>query len=133
VATGWISAPPSYRGPFGPQRWDRSGGTHDNSATVAAPVGRWRGACGSILVIQDIDTWQFIVNTATTIVTFLVTALLQNTQTRNDQSTQDKLNALADAVAIPMTHTADIHDRRGLHDVVTELRDAVGLEDRESS
>ncbi|OKI65580.1 low affinity iron permease family protein [Micromonospora sp. CB01531] len=87
----------------------------------------------SILVIQNIDTWQLIINTATTIVTFLLVALLQNTQTRNDQSTQDKLNALAEAVAELMTHTADIHDRRGLHDAVTELRDAVGLEDRESS
>ncbi len=87
----------------------------------------------SILVIQDIDTWQLIINTATTIVTFLLVALLQNTQTRNDQSTQDKLNALAEAVAVLMAHTADIHDRRELHDAVTELRDAVGLEDRESS
>jgi low affinity Fe/Cu permease len=87
----------------------------------------------SILVIQSIDTWQLIINTATTIVTFLLVALLQNTQTRNDQSTQDKLNALAEAVAVLMTHTADIHDHRGLHDAVTELRDAVGLEDRESS
>jgi low affinity Fe/Cu permease len=87
----------------------------------------------SILVIQDIDTWQLIINTATTIVTFVLVALLQNTQTRNDQSTQDKLNALAEAVAVLMTHTADIHDRRGLNDAVTELRDAVGLEDRESS
>jgi low affinity Fe/Cu permease len=87
----------------------------------------------SILVIRDVDTWQLIINTATTIVTFLLVALLQNTQTRNDQSTQDKLNALAEAVAVLMAHTADIHDRRGLHDAVTELRDAVGLEDRESS
>ncbi|MEV6927346.1 low affinity iron permease family protein [Dactylosporangium sp. NPDC051485] len=67
----------------------------------------------SILVIQNVDTWQLIINTATTIVTFLLVALLQNTQTRNDQSTQDKLNALTEAVA--------------------ELRDAVGLENRESS
>lgn len=87
----------------------------------------------SIVVIGNVDTWQLIINTATTIVTFLLVALLQNTQTRNDQATQDKLNALAEAVGILMSHTADIHDRQELHDAVAELRDAVGLEDRESS
>jgi hypothetical protein len=29
--------------------------------------------------------------------------------------------------------TADIHDRSELHDAVAELRDAVGLEDKESA
>src|SRR5690348_8256267 len=34
------------------------------------------------IVFFPIDTWQLIINTATTIVTFLLVALLQNTQTR---------------------------------------------------
>jgi hypothetical protein len=34
----------------------------------------------SIFVLPDVDTWQLIINTATTIVTFLLVALLQNTQ-----------------------------------------------------
>jgi len=87
----------------------------------------------SIAVIQDINTWQLIINTATTIVTFLLVALLQNTQTRNDEATQDKLNALAQATAVLMTHLADIHERGELHEAVTELRDAIGLEDKESA
>ena len=44
------------------------------------------------------DTWQLIINTVTTIITFLMVALLQNTQTRNDLATQHKLNAIADAL-----------------------------------
>jgi low affinity Fe/Cu permease len=38
----------------------------------------------SIFLLRDVDTWQLIINTATTIVTFLLVALLQNTQTRSD-------------------------------------------------
>jgi low affinity Fe/Cu permease len=87
----------------------------------------------SIALIRDIDTWQLIINTATTIVTFLLVALLQNTQTRSDEAIQDKLNAIAEAMSALMSQTADIHDRGELRDAVTELRDAVGLEDEESA
>jgi low affinity Fe/Cu permease len=38
---------------------------------------------------------QLISNTATTTVTFLMDAVLQNAQTRADEPTQHKLNALA--------------------------------------
>jgi low affinity Fe/Cu permease len=39
---------------------------------------------------------QLEINTTTTIIMFLMVALLQNSQTRNDQATQHKLNAVAD-------------------------------------
>jgi low affinity Fe/Cu permease len=87
----------------------------------------------SILVIGNVDTWQLIINTATTIVTFLLVALLQNTQTRSDEAVQDKLNAIAEAMSTLMAQAADIHDRDRLRGAVTELRDAVGLEDKESA
>src|SRR6266576_2118287 len=61
----------------------------------------------SILLLRDIDTWQLIINTATTIVTFLMVALLQNTQTRSDQAVQHKLNAIADGLADLMAHLAE--------------------------
>ena len=35
----------------------------------------------SIILIRSIDTWQLIINTLTTIITFLMVALLQNSQT----------------------------------------------------
>lgn len=49
--------------------------------------------------------YQLEINTTTTIITFLMVALLQNSQTRNDQATQHKLNAIADALADLMEHT----------------------------
>jgi Low affinity iron permease len=45
----------------------------------------------SILLFGDVDTWQLIINTVTTIVTFLLVALLQNTQKRADDAVQHKL------------------------------------------
>lgn len=87
----------------------------------------------SILVLPDVDTWQLIINTATTIVTFLMVALLQNSQTRSDNALQHKLNAIAEALADLMDHLAARGDDRDLQRDVEELRDAVGLERRESS
>ena len=85
----------------------------------------------SFFVIRSVDTWQLIINTATTIVTFLMVALLQNSQTRANESTQDKLNAIADGLADLMASTAR-NDPKLAHDL-NELRQAVGLEDRESA
>lgn len=79
----------------------------------------------SIFVIKDLDTWQLIINTTTTIVTFLLVALLQNTQTRSDAALQQKLNAIADGLH-------DLLEKDHKHDAAA-LNDAVGLEERESS
>jgi low affinity Fe/Cu permease len=86
----------------------------------------------SILVIGNVDTWQLIINTATTCITFLMVALLQNSQTRSDQAVQHKLNALADGLADLMGHLAD-DDESDLHQDMKELRRAVGLEEQEST
>ena len=85
----------------------------------------------SIAVIKTVDTWQLIINTVTTIVTFLLVALLQNSQERSDEAVQHKLNALAQGLASLIEHAAS--DDRELRDSIAELKDAVGLEDRESS
>lgn len=80
------------------------------------------------------DTWQLIINTLTTIITFLLVALLQNSQTRSDQATQHKLNAIADALADQMEQCADqAADPDAVRRSVDELRRAVGLEDFEST
>ena len=44
------------------------------------------------------DTWQLVINTSTTIVTFLMVFLIQNTQNRDAQVMQLKLNELIHAV-----------------------------------
>ena len=85
----------------------------------------------SFFLFQNVDTWQLIINTATTIVTFLLVALLQNTQQRADQATQHKLNAIADGLADLMARTADDDPDHPLHKDMLELRAAVGLEAKE--
>src|SRR5439155_639470 len=62
--------------------------------------------------------------------TFLMVALLQNTQTRNDMATQHKLNAIADAIADLMTHFGE-HAGADIEQDIRELRDAVGLVEKE--
>jgi Low affinity iron permease len=79
------------------------------------------------------DKYQLEINTTTTIITFLLVALLQNSQTRDDQATQHKLNALADGLADLMTHVSDRAGDDTLRRDIAELRAAVGLEDREST
>jgi membrane protein insertase Oxa1/YidC/SpoIIIJ len=87
----------------------------------------------SFFVFGSIDTWQLVINTLTTIVTFLLVALLQNTQTRANDALQHKLNAIAEGLANLMRHTAETSDHDGLPDDMHELRKAVGLEDKESA
>ena len=87
----------------------------------------------SFLLIRNVDTWQLIINTATTIITFLMVALLQNTQTRSDQAVQHKLNAIADGLADLMRHLTEGDDGKDLRQDMLDLRDAVGLENHEST
>jgi len=87
---------------------------------------------GSLQAILD-PQYQLEINTTTTIVTFLLVALLQNSQTRTDQATQHKLNAIADGLADLMEHlAAKSPDSSLLHDM-EELKAAVGLESKEST
>lgn len=83
----------------------------------------------SYLFLANVDTWQLIINTATTIVTFLLVALLQNTSHRHDAALQRKLNAIAEALADLMEASTDVD----MPAHVAELRAAVGLEQREGT
>ena len=85
----------------------------------------------SYFAFSNVDTWQLIINTVTTIVTFLLVALLQNSQKRSDEAVQDKLNAIADGLADVLA--AQRGDDRDITRDITELREAVGLENRETS
>ena len=79
------------------------------------------------LLFVDFDTWQLLINTPTTIITFLLVALLQNTQRRGEQATHKKLDALADGMADLMSHFAD--EDNELRKEIEDLKAAVGLEE----
>lgn len=49
-------------------------------------------ASGPLLKFSD--TWQLIINTSTTIITFLMVFLIQSSQTRNDKAVHAKLDEL---------------------------------------
>ncbi len=80
----------------------------------------------SYFVFGSLNTWQLVINTATTIVTFLLVALLQNSQRRNELAVHAKLDALADGLADLMEHISS-DDESLRHDMV-DLRRAVGIE-----
>jgi Low affinity iron permease len=84
-------------------------------------------------LVGNFDTYQLIINTPTTIITFLLVALLQNTQKRNEQALQHKLDAVADGLADLMEHFAtDDPGRQAVKEDLAgdmeDLRAAVGLE-----
>jgi hypothetical protein len=69
----------------------------------------------SLFLLPDVDTWQLIINTVRTIVTFLLVAPLQNTLQRADEATQHKLNAVADGLGdthVPTSRDAATAVRR---------------------
>ena len=90
----------------------------------AAAATRWTGgtsafaiACGIILVwivtgpvFGYSDTWQLVINTGTTVVTFLMVFLIQRSQNKESLALQLKLNELVAAVHGASNRLIDIED-----------------------
>ena len=56
------------------------------------------------------DTWQLVINTATTIVTFLMVFLIQNTQNRDAKAVHLKLDELIRAIKSARNELVDLED-----------------------
>jgi low affinity Fe/Cu permease len=98
-----------------------SGGVLERIATA---VTRFAGssvgfalAVGTVLVwavtgplFQWSDTWQLVINTGTTIVTFLMVFLIQRTQNKDGMAIQIKLNELVAAIQGASNRLIDVED-----------------------
>ena len=72
------------------------------------------------------DTWQLVINTGTTIVTFLMVFLIQNTQNRDTFASQLKLDELILSIKNARNEMLDIEDRdeKDLFSIRQEMVDA---------
>jgi low affinity Fe/Cu permease len=90
------------------------------SSAIAVAVGSsWAflSATGVILVwavsgplFGFSNTWQLVINTATTVVTFLMVFLIQNTQNRDSKAVHLKLDELLRGVKGARTSMVDLED-----------------------
>lgn len=81
------------------------------------------------LFLLSVDDSQLIVNTATTIITFLMVALLENSQRRGDMAVQAKLDALAEGLRDLMDHENRKNDDVEFQSDIDDLEEAIGIED----
>jgi low affinity Fe/Cu permease len=95
-------------------------GTGQSSAFVLAVfvIAGW-AITGPLFAFSD--TWQLVINTSTTIVTFLMVFLIQNTQNRDSAATQMKLDEIIRATQGAHNVLLDLEARSD--DEVAVLRD----------
>ena len=85
------------------------------------------------------DTWQLVINTGTTIITFLMVFLIQNTQNRDAKAIHLKLDELLKGVKGARTGMVDLEDMsdeelEGLHKEFKRLHDRLdGKSDKAKS
>ena len=103
---------------------------HKTSELVGAPV----TFIGAVLIVigwaftgpvfHYSDTWQLIINTGTTILTFLIVFLIQNTQNRDAQAIHLKLDELIRAVKGARNSLVDLENFTDdeLHALADEFR-----------
>ena len=56
------------------------------------------------------DTWQLVINTGTTIITFLMVFLIQNTQNRDTEALQLKLDEIVRSIKGARNQVLDLED-----------------------
>lgn len=105
----------------------------DSFRRIANRVSNWTGSASAFLLSLAIvlvwaltgpsfhysSTWQLVINTGTTIITFLMVFLIQNTQNRDGKAMQLKLDELIHASKAARNSFVDLEDLTD--DELTEL------------
>ena len=111
-------AQPTKPSPF--RSWFAKAATRVSDATGSA----WAFSLAALVIVVWLvsgpifgfsDTWQLVINTGTTIVTFLMVFLIQNTQNRDAKATQLKLDELIRAVDAARNEFIDAEDEPEEH------------------
>ena len=79
------------------------------------------------------DTWQLVINTGTTIITFLMVFLIQNTQNRDGEAVQIKLDELIRSIKGARNHVMNLEemDENQLDEIRKEYLSLAEAADRE--
>lgn len=108
---------------------------HKISSQVSSKVGSPLAFCSAVLIIliwavtgpifDYSDTWQLIINTGTTIVTFLMVFVIQNTQNRDGRAMQLKLDELINHSKGARTEFVDLENLSDaeLDELQTQFKD----------
>ena len=114
-------------------KWTARATGHPAAYIAAALTILVWGVTGPIFKFSD--TWQLVINTGTTIVTFLMVFLIQNTQNRDSHAVQLKLDELIRAVSGAHNALLDLEGleeadlerfRKRYEELARAARDALG-------
>ena len=84
----------------------------------------------TIFIFHSVDTWQLVLNTVTSVLAFLLIALLQNSERRYDRALHRKVDTVAAGLAAVIRYQLDGDRTTALERVLADLDAAVGLEER---